>query len=204
MNESIYNDSFFKSHHQPGSAWVGGYPPIARALVDVMGGHFRVWDMGCGSAALMDALFDLGCEVRGVEGSTAAEPYIPLRMKDRVVFGDLLEECPPEPVDMTICTEVSEHLPASKAFKLVRKIVSIGSPFVYFTAAPPGQGGTHHVNEQEWGYWVDLFWDARYKFHIPMTVRFQKQTEGIALKQYSSNALFLVNVKPGSGVLRKT
>jgi hypothetical protein len=40
--------------------------------------------------------------------------------------------------------------------ELVRFCVA-QAPIVVFTAAPPGQGGTGHVNEQPQSYWIDRF-----------------------------------------------
>lgn len=57
---------------------------------------------------------------------------------------------------LVICTEVAEHLAPEHADHLVKLLCSAMCPIV-FTAAPPGQGGHHHVNCQESGYWVDKF-----------------------------------------------
>jgi hypothetical protein len=57
---------------------------------------------------------------------------------------------------LVICTEVAEHLPANVASQLVSHLVSL-SDVILFTAATPGQGGRHHLNEQPHSYWVALF-----------------------------------------------
>ena len=64
--------------------------------------------------------------------------------------------------DVSICLEVVEHLPSEIAKSLV-KLLTETSHFVVFSAAQPGQGGTHHINEQTIAYWVEEF--ARYNFH---------------------------------------
>jgi hypothetical protein len=56
---------------------------------------------------------------------------------------------------------VAEHLPAAAARTFVATLTRHSS-LVLFSAAPPGQGGAHHVNEQPYGYWRDLFAERGY------------------------------------------
>ena len=58
--------------------------------------------------------------------------------------------------NLAICLEVGEHLPPERAPGFVADLTSL-APVVLFSAAVPGQGGTHHVNEQWSEYWVALF-----------------------------------------------
>jgi len=64
--------------------------------------------------------------------------------------------------DVAICLEVAEHLPEKSATTLVQSICSL-SDFVLFSAAIPGQGGLHHLNEQWQEYWVEQFREKDYK-----------------------------------------
>jgi hypothetical protein len=52
--------------------------------------------------------------------------------------------------------EVAEHLPHANARGFVRSLFSHGE-IALFAAAPKGQGGTHHINEQSYDYWRKLF-----------------------------------------------
>jgi hypothetical protein len=58
--------------------------------------------------------------------------------------------------DLAICLEVAEHLRKQSATRLVADLASL-APVVVFSAAVPGQGGLHHVNEQWPSYWAALF-----------------------------------------------
>jgi hypothetical protein len=51
--------------------------------------------------------------------------------------------------------EVAEHLAPALAPRLVSFLSTF--PLVAFTAAPPGQGGTGHINEQPKSYWEALY-----------------------------------------------
>lgn len=63
--------------------------------------------------------------------------------------------------DLVQCLEVAEHLPPESSRPLVASICRHAN-IVLFSAAVPGQGGTHHVNERPLDYWRELFWEAGY------------------------------------------
>jgi hypothetical protein len=58
--------------------------------------------------------------------------------------------------DLVQCLEVAEHLPARIAPALIAELAA-RADVVLFSAAPLGQGGEHHVNEQPFEYWRDLW-----------------------------------------------
>jgi hypothetical protein len=58
--------------------------------------------------------------------------------------------------DLAQSLEVAEHLPSARAATFVSDLV-IHAPVVLFSAAPPGQGGENHINEQPGEYWRKLF-----------------------------------------------
>jgi hypothetical protein len=58
--------------------------------------------------------------------------------------------------DLVNCLEVAEHLDGSRADSFVADLCALGDA-VAFSAAIPGQGGTHHVNEQFQSYWIERF-----------------------------------------------
>jgi hypothetical protein len=65
---------------------------------------------------------------------------------------------PPEPsrFDLAYSFEVAEHLPPALGDRLVEFLAASGNE-ILFTAAPPGQGGTGHINEQPPEYWQERF-----------------------------------------------
>ena len=65
--------------------------------------------------------------------------------------------------DLVQSLEVAEHLPASVGAKFIRTLVDHSRGFVLFSAAPPGQGGEHHINEQPYEYWRALFRELGYR-----------------------------------------
>ncbi|HTW52964.1 MAG TPA: methyltransferase domain-containing protein [Stellaceae bacterium] len=63
--------------------------------------------------------------------------------------------------DLAQSLEVAEHLAPERARTFVDDLVAL-APVVLFSAAPPGQGGENHLNEQTGEYWQDLFSDHDY------------------------------------------
>ena len=63
--------------------------------------------------------------------------------------------------DLAQSLEVAEHLPKNSAEKFVKSLVA-HSPVILFSAAVPGQGGSHHINEQPLSYWYSLFKEHDY------------------------------------------
>jgi hypothetical protein len=64
--------------------------------------------------------------------------------------------------DLAQSLEVAEHLPASRARGFVSDLCR-HSDVVLFGAAPPGQGGENHINEQPYEYWRRFFEDEGYE-----------------------------------------
>jgi SAM-dependent methyltransferase len=114
-------------------------------------------DVGCGTGALLSALRDRGCEVLGLEYAEAALRACLARQLTVTKF-DLENDSLPSgrTFDVAVSMEVAEHLPARTADRFVSLLTQL-SQVVVFTAAPPGQGGTDHVNEQPPSYWIAKF-----------------------------------------------
>jgi SAM-dependent methyltransferase len=125
----------------------------------------------------IDSVLDLGCGIGVWMEAARVKP-------GRVVLGLDLEEFAPEDLvtpsetivniaidrqidlqrhfDLAICLETAEHIEVRSAPDLVSNCVR-HSDIILFSAAIPGQGGLHHVNEQPPEYWQDLFGQAGYE-----------------------------------------
>lgn len=114
-------------------------------------------DVGCGDGSWLAALSALGVtDIMGVEG-----PWIsPQQLKiptDKVRRMRLDQAIRVERrFDLALSLEVAEHLPPARADSFVADLVAL-APSVLLSAAIPGQGGHHHVNEQWPDYWASLF-----------------------------------------------
>jgi hypothetical protein len=132
----------------------------ARVIVDLMRGTLpvsSVADFGCALGTWLSVWRRAGVEdVIGVDG-----PYVRIedlqippmlfRSHDLTSSIDLGRR-----FDLVECMEVAEHLPGRAADGFVACLVR-HADVVLFSAAPPGQGGENHVNEQPYAYWRARF-----------------------------------------------
>jgi SAM-dependent methyltransferase len=149
--ERVYDDSFYDhTDHVHRSM----YDRLALAIYERLQ-PASVVDVGCGTGWVLAELAERGVDVRGVEGSRHAIERS--RIPERLVRANLEREIPNlGRFDVCICMEVAEHLPERVSDSLVEGLTRM-SDRVVFTAAVPGQGGTHHVNEQPRAFWDALF-----------------------------------------------
>lgn len=143
----------------------GGASRSAEVIVPLVLSWMRVRsvvDVGCGTGAWLAAFGAEGVEdMLGIDGKwlQAEQLTIP---EQQFLHCDLGSPLPPQRgFELAMCLEVAEHLPEGRAAGLVRDLTRL-APCVLFSAAVPGQGGTHHVNEQPLSYWSEHFARHRY------------------------------------------
>jgi SAM-dependent methyltransferase len=120
-----------------------------------------VADFGCGQGAWLSVWRNTGAAVVGVDGPYVdqrhlmidAEEFRAADLGSRIDLGRRF--------DLVQSLEVAEHLPAERASVFIDTLTAHGR-FVLFSAAVPGQGGEHHVNEQPLEYWRAKFRDRGY------------------------------------------
>ena len=117
----------------------------------------KVLDFGCGRGVWLAQRLRHGAkEVTGVDG-----PYVdPSRLAIPPAAFEARDVSRPFSLgrrfDLVQSLETAEHLPEASAETFIDNLVGHG-PLVLFSAAIPGQGGEHHVNEQPWEYWRAKF-----------------------------------------------
>ena len=155
---SPYDDAFWDFHT------VGDWAGMADQVVEQFAPR-SVVDVGCGQGLLLAALrtHHPSIDLLGIDSSDHAVRRARARGLD-VRLADLafLGKRDAAPVarlvrgaDVAVCLETAEHLPPWSATNLVRALT--GASVVVFSAAPPGQGGTLHINEQPLDYWCERF-----------------------------------------------
>ena len=124
-------------------------------------------DVGCNCGPWLRVLIDHGVDdVLGIDalpyGADWLMPQACYRQHDLHEPFDLGRR-----FDLVICLEVAEHVEAEFADGLVASICR-HSDVVLWSAAVPGQGGDHHVNEQWTEYWCAKFAAHGYEFLDPI------------------------------------
>jgi SAM-dependent methyltransferase len=120
-------------------------------------------DIGCGAGHWLAAAMDLGLnDVLGVDGEWALTSKLEIP-RDKFLAHDLTTPLQfDRKFDLAFSLEVAEHLPESQARAFVQDLCGSADK-VLFSAAIPGQGGRHHVNEQWPAYWAHLFADCGFQ-----------------------------------------
>ena len=165
-HDGIYTADYYKSTVE-GPA-VRSASTIAESIVSDINPR-TVVDVGCGTGALLEALRERGCEVFGLEYSKAGLEYCASRRLDVAKF-DLENDAfgAGRTFDAAVSMEVAEHLPEHVADRYVHLLVRL-APVIVFTAAPPGQGGEDHVNEQPPEYWITKFCAHGFEVNTALT-----------------------------------
>jgi len=114
-----------------------------------------VIDIGCANGFLVSAFYAAGKKARGIERSSDVIAVLPPAILPFVQIGDFSDASSVS--DLVCCVEVAEHIPPERSCELVGKISSLAGRWVFFTAAPPGQGGRGHINLREPHEWLDWF-----------------------------------------------
>lgn len=113
-----------------------------------------VLDMGCGEGTLVSCLEDLGVHTLGVDWSPAAMEMA----KTPFLLHDLRHPIVLAHFDVTVSLEAAEHVPAEYVDVFVGNISQ--SPFLLFSAAPPGVPGLYHIHCQPMSWWENKLGDA--------------------------------------------
>jgi len=125
---------------------------IMRWTVAEFGPFRSSFDLGAGCGDWSWPLVEAGTEAWAVDWSGDAISLMPQELRN--LKHDLRKPLDLERAfDLVICVEVAEHLPESAADTLCQTIVRHCGKLLIFTAAPPSQGGTGHINCQPKGYW---------------------------------------------------
>jgi SAM-dependent methyltransferase len=146
-----------------------------------------VIDVGCGTGHWLAVAIELGVsDVLGVDGEWAIEAglHIP---REKFLASDLATPLKVgRRFDLALSLEVAEHLAASQARAFVETLC-LSADKVLFSAAIPGQGGRHHVNEQWPDYWADLF--AQFGFECYDLLRARIWSNPRVVWYYAQNVL---------------
>jgi SAM-dependent methyltransferase len=157
--DAVYTKGFFKDVTK---ATAPSAAIVARSIVESVDVKSTI-DVGCGPGVYLHEMQKLDVEVLGIDGSAQSRQQSVLDPSLIILKNVTKPLNIDRRFDVVICFEVAEHIPKQSSQVLVSNLVSLGD-VVFFTAAPPGQGGTDHINEQPMEFWTDLF--ARQNFHL--------------------------------------
>jgi len=172
MSRAYYSPTYYQSISRPSTIAAEVILPHLDAALQAR----SVVDVGCGTGAWLEVWArTLGkTDVVGIDGSYVEEDQL-LIPKHLFQARDVTERFElPRTFDLAMSLEVAEHLDPSTSEQFVDNLVRLSSR-VFFSAAPPGQGGRNHVNERPYDYWKALFERrgyAAFDFVRPHAIRF--------------------------------
>ncbi|GAG74770.1 unnamed protein product, partial [marine sediment metagenome] len=149
--DKAYNKKFFTQRRS--LAW--RVPIVVDAVMEVLNPK-SVIDVGCGNGDLVQGFsYIIKSPCYGIEGTVNALDSMEMWLSNYVFVRDLrapLDEFLLQRAGLVVCFEVAEHIEEEYANVFVDNLCSL-SDTILMSAAPPGQGGTYHVNCQPWSYW---------------------------------------------------
>ena len=116
-----------------------------------------VLDVGCAAGTWLASWRNHITDVHGVDGEyvdrdalqISKTDFTPIDLNHRFDLG--------RRYDLVQSLEVAEHIEPMASATFIDNIARHAAKFVLFSAAPPGQGGEYHINEQSYNYWRKLF-----------------------------------------------
>ena len=165
----------------------------AQQIVPIITGTLNVAsvaDFGCGQGAWLQAWAGTGACITGIDG-----PYVDHRRllvpASAFVAADLAAPLDlGSRFDLVQSLEVAEHLPGGCAGTFIDTLARHGDA-ILFSAAVPGQGGEHHVNERPLEYWRGLF--AARGYHAIDLVRPAVRGDAAVQRWYRCNIVLYAN-----------
>lgn len=117
-----------------------------------------VLDVGCAKGTWLQAWRAAGIDdIQGVDGDYVDRSQLVIPT-ERFLSSDLSRQVDlGRTFDLVQSLEVAEHIPATSADTFVENLTRHSRGLILFSAAPPGQGGEFHINEQPYDYWRQRF-----------------------------------------------
>jgi SAM-dependent methyltransferase len=149
-----------------------------------------VVDLGCGVGTWLYSAKEIGAKkIQGFDASKIDPAHLMISSSEFQRFDLNIPFEATTKFDLGISLEVAEHINATSADTYLELLCTL-SPFILFSAAIPGQGGTGHVNEQEPLYWIKKFSNQGFEVFDVIRPKIWNDTE--ILPWYKQNCFLFV------------
>lgn len=189
MPKKKYSEDFFSLHLKMSLSSAENVIPVVLEFVQPR----SVIDIGCGTGAWLKAWKKNGVqEIKGVDGDYVNKDQLMIESSEFVSWDLTTKYTSKKKYDLVCSLEVAEHIDKKFADVFVDTLCSLGD-IILFSAAIPGQQGTHHVNEQYPDYWAVHF--GKKGFVAVDCIRPRVWDNSGISWWYRQNTLFFINKK---------
>jgi len=165
---AIYDASFFADWGRNNEPYISSAEAITEAIIAEFGPR-RIADLGCGCGVYTHFFSLRGIDAFALDGVKPPLQYsfpVPIQIQDLTTPFENIWGA----FDLGICLEVAEHIPEGLSGAFLDNIIRF-SDTILLSAAPPRQGGHHHVNERPKRYWVQRLAERGFAYNRPRTGR---------------------------------
>lgn len=172
--EKLYDPAFFGQWGKSNAEYLRSAELVAAAVYEV----FRpasLADLGCGCGVYGSLFGGMGVRVLSLDGvlppPATSFPVEIVKRDLAAPFGNTWGQ-----FDLALCLEVAEHIPEEFTDVFLKNVTAFSDRLV-MSAAPPGQGGHHHVNERPRRYWAEKLAGLGYAYNRRASGRILKVLE---------------------------
>ena len=117
-----------------------------------------VLDVGCARGTWLRAWSELGImDLHGVDGDYVDRQMLEIPISNFTTANLSVAFDLGRQFDLVQSLEVGEHIEENASEIFVDSLARHARRYILFSAAPPGQGGEYHVNEQPYEFWREKF-----------------------------------------------
>jgi len=156
-DEDYYGESYDRSgipYSRDEEHWLSFFAAAARSIDDTLHPH-SVFDVGCATGMLVEALRNQGVDARGIDVSQWAIEHVPDSLRPYCTRGSITSDIKGT-YDLITCIEVAEHLPTFSVGEAIANLCR-HSDAVLFSSTPDDFDEPTHLNVESSGYWSELF-----------------------------------------------
>lgn len=180
----MYSREYYSNHDQ------GSYDSAITILsrLSAYVNPQSVIDIGCGSGTWCKAAMNVwGIVALGIDQHSYEDcnMHIP---ESQYLQNDIRSRVHGYHADLVICVEVIEHIDEEYEDTVLDNICAMSNT-ILFSGALPFQGGTGHVNEKPYSYWVEKF--NRRGFYLDERIRHDIWDDARVAIWYRNNIMLL-------------
>jgi len=178
-----YSDKYYRKHFEQYRIWEN---KVGEHLYNTIKPQ-SVLDLGCGVGSYLEGFFNAGCrDIVGVElNYNFAKKYIVDSIFPFIKQGDITKDLQlNRKFDCVISFEVGEHIDPNGTQGFIDNLSHYSQKYIIFTAAPPGQKGTNHINLMDKNKWIQLVVDRGFLYQEDLVKEFKNEWIKLGVERY--------------------